>query len=144
MTVPNPEAPLQEEETSLLYHVSFDRLEQLNRSAVALLAARRSPGSPSLLEPDHELDNPQALVDEIVQYGSQEEEYINSNLPIQEIVFRTLLLGGNQPMSVGDLHHELTEKWSTPVRPINVSVQSLLRILDSDDYYGFAPVEAGE
>ena len=42
MTIPNPEAPQQEEETPL-YYISFDRLDELNRSAITLLAARRSP-----------------------------------------------------------------------------------------------------
>lgn len=137
MTVPNPESPLQEEETPL-YCISFDRLDHLNRSAITLLAARRSPMAPSLLREDHELDNAQELLDEIARYSSDEEDFIDSNMPIQEIVFRTLLARGNEPMSLGELHHELTERWATPVRPISISRKNLERILDNDDYYGFA------
>ena len=142
MTVPNPEAPQQEEEIPR-YCISFERLEQLNRSAITLLAARRSPMSPSMLKEDHELDDPTELLEEIAQYSDAEEGFIDSNMPIQEIVFRTLLVRGNEPAPLSDLHHDLTERWSTPVRPISVSLQSLERILDSDDYYGFARVEAG-
>ena len=143
MTIPNPEAPEQEEETPL-YYISFDRLNILNRSAVTLLAARRTPMSPSMLREEHELNDPQELMDEIAQYCSDEEDFINSIMPIQEIVFRTLLARRNEPMSLTDLHHDLTERWATPVRPIHVSLNSLERILDSDDYYGFARVEEGD
>lgn len=59
-------------------------------------------------------------------------------MPIQEIVFRTMLARRNEPIPLVELHRALTERWSTPVRPIHVSQKSLGRILDSDDYYGFA------
>ena len=140
MTDPNPETPLQEEEAPL-YSVSLERLDELNRSAITLLAARRSPMSPSMMKEDHELDNPQELLDEIAEYATDEEEFIQSSMPIQEIVFRMLLLRRNEPTSLADLHHELTERWATPVRPINVSLKSLERILDSDTYYGFDRME---
>ena len=140
MTDPNPETPLQEEEAPL-YNVSFDRLDELNRSAITLLAARRSPMSPSMMKEDHELDSPQELLDEIAEHAGDEEEFIQSSMPIQEIIFRMLLLRRNEPTSLADLHHELTDRWATPVRPINVSLKSLERILESDTYYGFERAE---
>ena len=143
MTIPNPEAPQQEEETPL-YRISFARLDELNRSSITLLAARRSPLSPSMLKEDHELDNPQELLDEIADYYGDEGEFINSNMPIQEIIFRTMLARRNEPISLTDLHRELTERWATPVRPIHISPRNLERILDSDDYYGFARAEEGQ
>ncbi len=143
MTIPNPEAPQQEEETPL-YCISFARLDELNRSSITLLAARRCPMSPSMLKEDHELDNPQELLDEIAEYCGDEEEFINSNMPIQEIVFRTMLARRNEPISLTDLHRELTERWATPVRPIHISPRNLERVLDSDDYYGFARTEEGQ
>lgn len=144
MTIPNPEAPQQEEETPL-YYISFDRLDELNRSAITLLAARRSPMCPSTMKEDHELDDPQELLIEIADYCGDEEEFINSNMPIQEIVFRTMLARRNQPISLTELHRELTERWATPVRPIHVSPRNLERILDSDSYYGFTrSEESGE
>ena len=140
MTVPNPEAPQQEVEASL-YYISFDRLDHLNRSAITLLAARRSPMSPSMLQEDQELNDPQELLEEIARYSAEEEDFIDSSMPIQEIAFRTLLARGNEPMLLSDLHHELTERWATPIRPISISQKHLERILDNDDYYGFARVE---
>lgn len=139
MTIPNPEAPQQEEETPL-YCISFDRLDELNRSAIALLAARRIPMSPSMMKEDHELDDPQELLDEIADSCGDKEEFINSNMPIQEIIFRTMLARRNEPITLTDLHRQLTERWATPVRPINVSPGNLERILNSDSYYGFTRV----
>ena len=136
MTTPDTTTSAGNDE-SILYRISFQRLAELNRSPVAVLAARRGPSCPSLLRPEHELDDPQELVEEIAEYCSPEQGFIRSDMPIQEIVFRVLLTRGNQGMSLGDLHYELTENWSTPIRPINVTVEGLRRILNSDTYYGF-------
>ena len=143
MTVPNPEAQVQEEEDiPVFYQVSFERLEELNRSAITLLAARRGDMSPSMVQEDHELNNPRELLEEISDYSAGEADFISSDMPIQEIVFRMLLVRRNEPTALTDLHHELTERWATPVRPINVSLKSLQRILDNDNYYGFARSES--
>ena len=122
---------------STIYRISFSRLAELKRSAVAILAARRGPMCPSLLRPEHELDDAQELLDEISEYCSPEQGFIRSDMPIQEIMFRVLLTRGNQGMSLADLHYELTENWSTPIRPINLTMEGLRRILNSDTYYGF-------
>lgn len=148
MTLPTPEETLEteaeQEERPLYYRISFDRLAELERDAVTLLAARRGPSSPSLVQADHELDDPQALLEEIAEFTAPEEDFIHSNLPVQEILFRTLLARRNEPMALEDLCSELTERWSAPDRPINLTPQSLQRILDSDHYYGFAREEEPE
>lgn len=146
MTIPTPEAAQELEteqgETPPYYCISFDRLEQeLNRSAVTLLAERRGRSAPSLLQDDHELDDPQELLEEIAEFSAQETDFINSYMPVQEILFRTLLARRNSPMSLDELCHELTERWSTPDRPINITPGNLQRILDNDAYYGFARQE---
>ena len=157
MTIPDPEASQQQgespahpappsppglalppEEEALFYHIGFDRLADLNRSPITLLAERRGPDSPSRLRPDHELDDPRELLEEIAEFADEEDDFIHSNMPVQEIVFRMLLSRRNQPTALSELHYELTERWSTPVRPINVTQANLRRILDSDTYYGFA------
>jgi hypothetical protein len=84
------------------------------------------------------LTDPQALIDEIAEYCAGEEEFIRPQMALQEIVFRILLRRGNQPISLQELHYELTERWATPKRPINVTPAGLRRILEADGYYGFA------
>ena len=127
-------------EENYFYIISFERLEELNRSALVLVAERRGPSLPSRDKPDHELTNVQALVDEIAAHYTEDEGFIRTEMPIQEIVFRILLSRRNQPTPLRDLHYELTERWATPFRPINISELGLRRILDADTHYGFAQV----
>ncbi len=146
MTSPEPQTDNLEEETveapePLLFSISFARLAELNRSAIMLLAARRVPTCPSLDLPDIELTDPQKLVNEIADHYDDSDGFITSAMTIQEILFRTLLTRRNAPTLLSDLHYELTERWSTPVRPINVTEDGLLTILQSDNYYGFATVD---
>ncbi len=124
------------------YQISFPRLAQLNRSAVTLVAGRRPAACPSLQKPDQELPEVAKLVSEIARYSKNDEEYIKTEMPIQEIVFRILLRQRNRPTYLSDIHYELTEKWATPVRPITMSEDTLGRILDADTYYGFVRKEA--
>ncbi len=141
MTTPEQETP-EQPVPDLLYQVSFGRLVELNRSAVAIVADRRPPTCPSRQLSDLELPDAQKLVDEIAEHSGDDEDFIRTEMPIQEIVFRLLLSRRNQPMLLSDLHYELTEKWSTPVRPINLTEVGLSRILDADTYYGFVRVDA--
>ena len=124
------------------YQISFPRLAQLNRSALTLVAERRPAACPSLSKPDQELPDVTKLVSEIAKFSRNDEDYIRTEMPIQEIVFRILLRQRNRPTALSAIHSELTEKWATPVRPINMSEETLGKILDADTYYGFVRKEA--
>ena len=123
------------------YFVSFQRLEELNRSAVLLVASRRMESCPSMSKPVHELKDAKALITEISRHYKDDKDYIKTDMPLMEIVFRILLSRRNEPTSLTDLHYELTERWATPVRPINVTEKGLQRVLDNDNYYGFTQQE---
>ena len=140
MTITGPEtsgAPQEQAPGSGRYHVSLSRLEQLNRSAAHLIAGRLTDACPSYGRPVSELD-PVALIREIREFHADTEGYIRYDMPIKEIVFRTLLARGNDPVALSDLHHELTVRWSNALRPISIDEAHLRRMLDSDAYYGFA------
>ena len=122
------------------FQVGFERLEQLDRSPVHLIADRLPASSPSRDIPAAEMPGPAALVQEVAEHHGDDSEFIRSDMPIQEIVFRTLIAGNNRPISLTGLHYELTERWATPIRPIAISERRLLRILDADTYYGFVRV----
>ena len=128
------------------YRFSLERLEELNRSPIPLLLARLSTACPSFGKMPSEIADPSDLVKEIRTHCAGDTEFIQSSMPLQEIVFRTLLLQGGEPMPLTALHSELTEKWSSPIRPITLTVGGLARVLDSDVFYGFAaiPVEEPE
>jgi hypothetical protein len=80
------------------------------------------------------------LIREIREFHTDSDEFIRYDMPIKEIVFRTLLARGNEPMVLADLHHELTGRWSNALRPISIEESLLRRVLESDTYYGFAEV----
>ena len=84
------------------------------------------------------LGDVKSLIREISQNYKNDASFIRSDMPVQEIVFRSLLARNKRPLSLADLHYELTEKWATPIRPIVITEERLLRILDNDTYYGFA------
>jgi len=140
---PNAEELVEEiveepEKENPLFLISVDRLAKLERSPVHLIAGRLASTSPSKSKPINELGDVKSLIREISQNYKNDANYIRSDMPVQEIVFRTLLARNNRPMSLVDLHYELTEKWATPIRPIVITEERLLRILDNDTYYGFA------
>lgn len=137
----NPEQEVVEVPEPLLFNISFARLAELKRSAIMLVAARRVPTCPSLDLPDIDLTDPQKLVNEIADHFEDSDGFITSEMTIQEILFRTLLARRNAPTLLSDLHYELTERWSTPVRPINITEDGLRVVLQSDNYYGFARVD---
>ena len=131
-------AEVEPEKENPLFLISVDRLTELERSAVHLIAGRLASPSPSKSKPINELGDVKGLIREISQNYKNDSNFIRSDMPVQEIIFRTLLARNNRPMSLLDLHYELTEKWATPIRPIVITEERLLRILDSDTYYGFA------
>lgn len=129
---------------SLEYRFSLERLGELNRSPAPLLLARLNTACPSYGKTPADIDDAATLIEEIRGHCADDDNFIRNSLPLQEIVFRTLLLNGGEPMTLGELHREVTERWSTPIRAITVTVAGLARILDSDSFYGFAlasPVE---
>ena len=121
----------------LEYRFSLDRLTELNRSAAPLLAARLNAACPSYGKASTETDDPVALLAEIRANCADDDDYIRQSMPLQEIAFRTLLLADEHTLTLRELHYELTERWSSPIRPITVTVAGLARILDSDVFYGF-------
>ena len=146
MTTPDPQTEdlseeqveEQRERENPMFLISVDRLNKLERSPIHMVAGRLAATSPSKSKPVNELGDLKGLIREISQNYKNDASFIRSDMPVQEIIFRTLLARNNRPMSLSDLHYELTERWATPIRPIVVTEERLLRILDSDTYYRFA------
>ena len=126
------------------YRFNLDRLDELNRSALPLLLARTNTDCPSHGKTPAEIGDPAVLLAEIRTHCAEDSDFIRQSMPLQEIVFRTLLLAEDQTLTLGELHREVTERWSSPIRPITVTVSGLARILDSDVFYGFDAVSLPE
>ena len=76
----SPSAPEAEPVEPPKYHVSLRRLEELNRSPVTLVAARRVDAWPWMAKPLQELNDPQALITEISRHFQNDPEYIRSDM----------------------------------------------------------------
>ena len=119
------------------YWIDPARFEELKRSMEALLLTRRCA---DCLQAEVDLASAPSADDQIahiVECCGQTETFILPGMPLQEIVFRMILAGGNAPVPVGQLHQQLTGQWATPGNLMNVSLDGLRRVLESDDYYGF-------
>ena len=128
----------------LEYRFSLDRLDALNRSALPLLLSRLGRGCPSYGKTSADIDDPNDVIAEIQSHCADDPDFIRQSMPLQEIVFRTLLLAEDQTLTLGEIHRELTERWSSPIRPITVTIAGLARILDTDVFYGFELVSMPE
>lgn len=126
--------------SGLEYRFSPDRLAELNRAPVPLLLARITTGCPSYGKTAADIDSVDTLITEIRGHCAGDTDFIRQSMPLQEIVFRTLLLDADSTMTLGQLHQELTERWSSAIRPITVTLCGLARILDSDEFYGFEAI----
>ena len=129
---------------SLEYRFSLERLVELNRSPGPLLLARLNTACPSYGKTAADIDNPNDLNAEIRAHCADDPDFIRQSMPLQEIVFRTLLLADDQTMTLGEIHNELSERWSSPIRPITVTLAGLSKILDNDVFYGFELIPAPE
>ena len=128
------------EEESSSYTIDPSRLVELDRSLAKLLLSRRCPSCRARIGSNSETPSEEEHIKEIVSCCSGQEGFIRPEMPMQEIVFRTLLSGGFQPMSLDQLHYEVTDRWYSPVNPRSISAKGLKLVLDNDMYYGFKKV----
>ncbi|MFQ5861394.1 MAG: hypothetical protein ACE5IG_07610 [Dehalococcoidia bacterium] len=117
------------------FAIDPERARELNRSLEVLLLSRRCPSCRTRLEGQIDLPPAKEQLKEIEECCAKAEDFIRPEMPLLEIVFRTLLAEGNHPMTVAELHEVLTERWSTPTNPRNITPEALWRILSHEDYY---------
>ena len=133
-----------EPEELLYYWVDPSRFQIMRRSLEAMLLTRRCRSCKEETVNFAEAPPVKEQIKHIVDCCAQDETFIRPGMPMQEMVFRMLLAGGNHPMSLDGIHYQLTERWATPTNPMTISKESLKRILDSDEFYGFQEVSASE
>ena len=135
----NPEDVLERDPS---YVIDPSKTEGLHRSLSALLAGRRCAECQERLQETGDTTSIEEHVKKIGGCCSKQDGFIRPEMPMQEIIFRVLLSGGNKPAKLSHVHHEVTETWYSPMNPRSISAANLKRVLDDDDYYGFKEVEA--
>jgi len=123
------------------YFIDSARVQELNRSLVAILLSRRCPSCRAKLEGQTEIIPADKQIREMVKCCVKKEGFIRPEMPLQEIMFRTILASRNKPVSLEDLHDAVTERWYSSINPRSISIEGLKKVLDEDNYYGFAPKE---
>ncbi len=151
MKLEEPEIPEEEsrpieesptvEEPPTDYFIDSARVEELNRSLTSTLLGRRCPSCRAELEGKSEMTPANKQIREMAKCCAKKEGFISPEMPLQEIVFRTILAAGNKPVSLEQLHDAVTERWYSPINPRSISIEGLKRVLDHDRYYGFRPKE---
>ena len=137
--VKEAEPPPEPEEESY-YVIDLDKASEHKRSLATLLSSRRCDSCKTRLESSGEVVSAEEHFKAISECCATQEEFIRPEMPIQEIVFRTILSHGNKPVSLEKLHEDVTERWYTPLNPRSISPVGLKRVLERDAYYGFKEV----
>lgn len=70
---------------------------------------------------------------------SKEKGYVRGELPIMENIFRLVMAGGNEPISLTELGEQLRKNGSGT--PGKTSPEILHRLLTKDRFYGLAQVQ---
>lgn len=143
MTTPE-EVEIQESdspsEKESYYVIDPSKTAELDRSLQMLLLSRRCPSCKARLESTGATPSVDEQIKDIAKNCANHEGYIRPEMPMQEIVFRSILAERNRPVSLSRLHDLVTDKWYTPTNPRSVSAAGLKLVLDYDEYYGFKDV----
>jgi len=127
------------------YYVSTETAEASNRALPLLIASRRcfmdqqADEEPPTLESD-----PQEFIDRIASHCKDTSDYLLPDTPLKEAVFRTILAGGNQPMTPGEISEILSDKWAMTPYPREISPAVIRKLLDTSQYYCIAQIPVPE
>ncbi len=67
---------------------------------------------------------------------SKAPDYITTDTPVLEAVFRVFLFNGNQPTDVQGIREQLAEWIPVTSRPQAYSPEAIRRLIENDSYYG--------
>lgn len=125
---------------NVYYRIDASGLEKNGRDLAGILVSRRCQSCMDHIEETGDIPSAKDQMNDIAECCSSNETFIDSRMPLREIVFRLLLKQGAKPVSLADIHYALTEDLAHPTHPMNVEVSVLGKILENDSYYGFQKV----
>ncbi len=123
---------------SKAYYVIDPKMaEAQQRDMSTLLLSRRCPDCVDRVMNEKKPPTVRKQIRDMSRCCAQGDDFISPNLPLKEIVFRLLLKNSNKATSLRDLHWDVTEEYAAPTHPMNLSMEVMKRILDSDNFYCF-------
>ena len=105
-----------------------------------LLKARRCPSSQKKIQGRGGSITYQAHLQEIARCCSKKEDYLADWMPLMEVMFRTLLAGGNKPRTAEEIHQELSAHLETRTYSRVLPLHWVERMLSGSNQYGIFPV----
>ena len=120
------------------FSLSPDFIEAAGRSFDAMVDQRLCGAARRRAQEDG--DSASAL-ELIRRYCGSQHDYLSSDLPIMEALFRLFLLQGNQPATIGTIREWADDYPAHADRLRYISDESLMTLLTRDRYYGFRPVD---
>ena len=81
---------------------------------------------------------------QIAKHCSAAPDFIHSEMPLMEGIFRLLLTNGLKPMTTQEIYEAMQERWVDPVNPRIPSPEGVYRTLRSDAFYGISEVDSKE
>ncbi len=119
------------------YVIDPTQAERQQRDMSALLLSRRCPACVERVLNDKKPPTVRKQIRDMSRCCAQADDFIQPTMPLKEIVFRLLLKNSNKATSLQSLHWDVTEEWAAPTHPMNITVEVMKQILDSDNFYCF-------
>ena len=147
MTTAAPKTELQEALESI-YTTDFDLIEAQGRDPEALVGSRRCKAcraAPPRAAAKGKKKKASAKDHRkrIQTHCSQQPDYLEPDLPLQELAFR-LLLAAPEPLSLSALHQRFSDLWVGAASPRHIGREALDRVLAHSMYYGTVQVNKEE
>jgi len=119
-----------------LWFIDMDWFARNKRSITPLLVDRLCSNCRKQYESEKKGMSPKKLLKIINGCCATNPEFVKSNLPVLERVFRLFLANGNTQLSIDEIVEQLNEKGGneTPL----ISVMTISRLLSNDHYYGLS------
>ena len=77
-----------------------------------------------------------SVLNSITSCCCDKEDYLLSDRPIKESLFRVILMNDNNPITLEEIHGILTTKWALAPYPRDISIKLLKNLIDNAHEYG--------
>ena len=122
-------------------HISAKNFETKGISIKAFILDRIKGKLPETLVVGKTKKDNQSFFEVVATKCQKEKEFLNSELPILELIFRILLLRKNNPTKMKELYRVISEELATPYRPMTISMKQLIYQIVVDNYYSLIIVQ---
>ena len=130
-----------------IYTLDFDVVTSLGLDPESMVASRLCDAGKAApvkgAKAKREKPSVKDIRKQIQQRCAKEPDYLEPDLPLQELAFR-MLLASSTPVSLTDLHQRFSDLWVNAAPPRHIGREALGRVLAHDSYYGVVPVKQEE